>query len=133
MFALTWYFAAFTTDSSHVLFLTSTTTDAASGLEFGTLAEAPVTATSASQVVQLGTNVFQVVPATGAKVVFCQNFSATTFTCDIYVVDLSASTPNPTLLAAGANQGFAISSDRATIAYGSNAPSPGGLFTVAVP
>jgi hypothetical protein len=92
---------------------------------------APVGVTSAGEVVQISASVSQVFATTGSKVVYCDNFNTTTYTCDVEVVDLSVST-TPTLVAAGTN-GCAVSPDGKSIAYGTYTAAAPGLYVIPVP
>jgi hypothetical protein len=123
--------ADFTADSQHLLFYSTTGADPTYGIPYGTLMTAPVGVTSAGEVVQISTNVEQVFAATGSKVVYCDNFNTTTYSCDIEVVDLAVST-TPTLIAATTN-GCTLSRDGKSIIYGTyNAALP-GVWVVPVP
>jgi hypothetical protein len=79
---------------------------------------------------QLGTRVRYARPAAGSKVVFADNYVATTGAVDVHMVDLSVST-QPTLIAPGAN-GFGLSPDHARIVYATNSGTA-GVYVTAVP
>jgi hypothetical protein len=120
---------AFTTSGSHALYLSGATTDATSGVSYGTLNAAAV-AGAASTIV--GTKVAAVRALVGTKVVFEDAFDVSALRGDLHVSDV-ATTAAPTLVAARVD--LRVDRDHAgtKIVYSTHAAAAPGIYVAPVP
>jgi hypothetical protein len=118
------YSGAFTADSSHLLYVTGSTTNTTSG----TLFALPLADGGAAR--QLSTNVSADTVTSGASLVYGDNYSSSAGTFDIHVIDLASGAP-ATLIAAGATD-YRYDRSLVTLFYATNAAPP-GIYSLALP